>query len=76
MTYLKKFFLLLIILCGLFSSHAQNEISNPYSGFGIGGNHKKGLRRTAVNGFSNASSAWDDKEYLSALGYDDDFYME
>ena len=44
MTYLKKFFLLLIILCGLFSSHAQNEISNPYSGFGIG----------IINKYSNA----------------------
>ena len=54
----------------------KKKNKKKYSGFGIGGNHKKGLRRTAVNGFSNASSAWDDKEYLSALGYDDDFYME
>jgi hypothetical protein len=54
----------------------KKKNKKKYSGFGIGGNHKKGLRRTEVNGFSNASSAWDDKEYLSALGYDDDFYME
>ena len=54
----------------------KKKNKKKYSGFGIGGNHKKGHRRTAVNGFSNASSVWDDKEYLSALGYDDDFYME
>ena len=54
----------------------KKKNKKKYSGFGIGGNHKKGHRRTEVNGFSNASSAWDDKEYLSALGYDDDFYME
>lgn len=54
----------------------KKKNKKKYSGFGIGGNHKKGHRRTEVNGFSNASSAWEDEEYLSALGYDDDFYME
>jgi len=54
----------------------KKKNKKKYSGFGIGGNHKKGHRRTAVNGVSNASSAWEDEEYLSALGYDDDFYME
>lgn len=54
----------------------KKKNKKKYSGFGIGGNHKKGHRRTAVNGFSNAASAWEDEEYLSALGYDDDFYME
>ena len=54
----------------------KKKNKKKYSGFGIGGNHKKGHRRTEVNVFSNASSAWEDEEYLSALGYDDDFYME
>ena len=65
MTYLKKFFLLLIILCGLFSSYAQNEISNPYSGFGIGIINK--YSNAILDGMGGVSYAMQNPYYIALV---------